>query len=336
MQRSLAKSNYFDEQNERIQFDLPSVLAADAIPGRPNELTVKVQLSAVIHPDQESQSRHWRLAVKPRDPWTKIIDYSPKTEMGCETVGSIETKTSEESTSSLGLGLSVDYAKLINLHSTSDQSTKELHSRQYQAKAIQQAKIASGSIDRGSGVHFKLARTSDQILDGEKTFEFTLLVNEGWRCGLLDLTVIALGTRRKFDIRTATWRSSSKSLKTQTFVIALYRKNDMVAEKLAKTLASQEQTLRSMRTKADHPNSDHFVSRFLNDLGEKLEETFANETENDWLDRVIHQQIDPHNDHELKNLNAETRVAILDYLSSKDSFLNLNRTQDDCQSSSSQ
>ena len=157
--------------SEPITFDVPGIAIAKPIHAKPNQYSIKLAVSAMVHPDQEVFSKHWRLVVQPRDQRIRIVDYSPKTETTSALVGGVETKTTQEESRSIGLGATLSYSNFARAQSNTDRTSQESNSFTFQSKAVQQPRIASGTLDRGRGVHFKLARTSEQILDGEKEFE---------------------------------------------------------------------------------------------------------------------------------------------------------------------
>ena len=325
----IANSTDCMENKYGIHFDLPGVLVASEVPGLQNQFAVSFELSAVVHPDQESTTGHWRLAVQPRGQIFKIIDYSPRTETECETVGSIERKASEEKSKSTNFGVALNYAKIASLNAARDQSTKQAQSIEYQAKAVKQTKVASSFINRGSGVHFKLARTADQVLDGEKSFQVILSAPNRWRSGLLDLTVVASDVRRKFNIGSARWEWISNNLRTQRFVVAVHREGDSEAKRLAEELVSQEKRLRSLDTIPDGGFFDPQFSKVVNQIRKKIGPTSFSKANSNWRNRILHQQVDPYDDEEFNSLPTDTRVTILDYLQARNHFLSLNCDRND-------
>ena len=310
--------------SEPITFDVPGIAIAKPIHAKPNQYSIKLAVSAMVHPDQEVFSKHWRLVVQPRDQRIRIVDYSPKTETTSALVGGVETKTTQEESRSIGLGATLSYSNFARAQSNTDRTSKESNSFTFQSKAVQQPRIASGTLDRGRGVHFKLARTSEQILDGEKEFEITLSVPEGWRTGLMDLTVIASGHQKKFDLHSVSWQKNSVNLKKQNFVVAIHRDQDAPAADAALTLANQERRIRSLANRSELEKIDVLPIPLLNDLRKRFEQMLTNNQYHDWAHRVVNDHLDPHTDKEVKELSIETRVAILDYIETREKFLELN------------
>ena len=46
--------------SEPITFDVPGIAIANPIHAKPNQYSIKLAVSAMVHPDQEVFSKHWR------------------------------------------------------------------------------------------------------------------------------------------------------------------------------------------------------------------------------------------------------------------------------------
>ena len=308
-----------------VTFDLPSVMTVTPVATNSNQVIVKLRLSALTNPVGNAQTQHWWIIARPEQPSMQVVDYAPRTETDCELSSGIDTKSSTEKTTSLGFGISFDYNHLANLRGASDQATKELETLQFKTKARRQAKIASGTINRGKGVYFKWMRTAEQVLDGEKEFQFTLQTPDRWRCGTICLTVIASGTDKQFNFQSASWQQNTKELQSQEFVIAIHREGDPKAAQAALELTEQEQRLRRIASDSEHSRDPLPWTKPLVDIGKKIEQVIKDTPSHSWLDQLMHGSIDPHHDSVIQKLPVETRVAILEYLEQRRHFLALNQ-----------
>lgn len=315
------------ETESPVNFDLPSVMTVTPVSDRCNEVVVKLRLCALTNPNQPKPTQYWWIVAQPEQPNIQIVDYAPRTETDSELSTGIDTKSSTEKSTSLGFGLTFDYNQLANLRGAGDQATKKQKTVQFQTKATRQAKIASGTINRGKGVYFKWMRTAEQVLDGEKEFQFTLKTPNHWRCGTICLTVIASGSEKQFNFQSASWQHHATELQSQEFVIAIHREADKQASEAALKLSEQEQKLRSLATLSEHSHDQPQWSKLLVDFGKKIEQVIRDTPNRSWFDRLTSESIDPHNDEEIQNLAVETRVAILEYLEQKRQFLALNTGQ---------
>lgn len=308
-----------------VTFDLPSVMTVTPVATNSSQVIVKLRLSALTNPVGNAQTQHWWIIACPEQPTMQVVDYSPRTETDCELSSGIDTKSSTEKSTSLGLGISFDYNHLANLRGAGDKATKELETLQFQTKAKRQAKIASGTINRGKGVYFKWMRTAEQVLDGEKEFQFTLQTPDRWRCGTICLTVIASGSDKQFNFQSASWQQNTKELQSQEFVIAIHREDDPKAAQAAVELTELEQKLRRLASAKEHPSDQLPWIKRLGDFGKKIEQVIKDTPNQSWLDQVMHGSIDPHHDNDIQKLPVETRVAILEYLEERRHFLALNQ-----------
>lgn len=308
-----------------VTFDLPSVMTATPIATNSNQVIVKLRLSSMTNPVGNAQTQHWWIIARSEQPTMQVVDYSPRTETDCELSSGIDTKSSTEKSTSLGFGISFDYNHFANLRGANDQVTKELETLQFQTKARRQAKIASGTIDRGKGVYFKWMRTAEQVLDGEKEFQFTLQTPDQWRCGTICLTVIASGTDKQFNFQSVSWQQNTKELQSQEFVIAIHREDDPKAAQAALELTEQEQRLRRLASDSEQSRDPLPWTKPFVDIGKKIEQVIKDTPSHSWLDQVMHGSIDPYHDSDIRKLPVETRVAILEYLKQKQYFLALNQ-----------
>ena len=139
------------------------------------------------------------------------------------------------------------------------EAKKTLDSYQYNQIAPVQAVTASGTIDRGRGVYFKLRWTATQVLEGEKKFTLTFRVPEAWRSGLMDVSVIAQSHHSSF----AKWDDGVKTIGAANFVVAVYRQGDREAAKAAQVLAESELKLREVAASVKHPPVGRFCPKHV-------------------------------------------------------------------------
>ena len=140
----------------------------------------------------------------------------------------------------------------------------------------------------------------------------------------MDLTVIASGYQKKFDLPSVSWHKNSVNLKKQNFVVAIHRDQDALAADAALTLANQERRIRSLAHRSELEKIDGSPIPLLNDLRRWVEQMLTNTEHHDWAQRVVNDHLDPYTDKEVKELSTETRVAILDYIETREKFLKLN------------
>ena len=310
--------------NTVIRFDLPSVVAAEPVQSATDGMQVSIELklsSMIVSPDVPRIDQ-WLVRCQPRDPSWSIADYAPRTEVASDITGPIQIKKTNESSKSLGLAIDGAYGHLARLHTGVDQGTKDISSYQMDRVAPVQAVTASGTINRGRGVFFKLRWTAQQVLEGEKSFRITLRVPSTWRGGLIDVSVIAQSEEKVF----AGLDRETKTLGAADFVVATYLAGDREALQMAHRLFEAETDLRIMARECSDPRADHLLKSLLRHVAMKLDVESGPPTLS-WVDRLLLNRADPHLDKDIQQLPMPVRVAVLDYVDRRDEFLAINRRE---------
>jgi hypothetical protein len=301
-----------------VRFDL-----APVAPGRPvaddpsnrNLVRVALHVSSMIESAELPQIDQWLLRCQPRDKGVRIADYAPRTETGSDLAGPIQVKKTNEENNGFGLSLDGSYGPVSHAHGGADHAKRKSSTLQFDRIAPEQAVTASGTINRGRGVYFKLRRTAQQVLEGEKTFELTLQVPDTWRGSLLDVSVVAQIERKTF----AGWDRETKTIGWANFVVAVYRQGDREAAAVARALSDAEYALRETVIAHQPPTRVTSLPSMLRQVAMKLD-LEPSEPDYDWLIRLLLNQADPHLDKEISRLPMPVRLAVLDYADVRDAF----------------
>ncbi len=304
-----------------VHFDLPSSAAATVVESAAGRASLKVELklSSMVSSPEATRIDQWLVRCQPRGQFASIIDYSPRTETGSDIASHIQVKQSKEKQQSLGVGVNGSYFSSLSGNAGLDYSKKKIDSRQFERLAPIHAVTASGTINRGTGVYFKLRWTAEQILEGQKTFQLVLDVPVTWRTGLIDISVVAQSEHRSF----ANWEQTTKTLGAANFVIAIYREEDMHAREIARRMASAEHELRHKIEKETAAKSNNSLSTLLRHMAMKME-TEKPRTNTNLLERLMLNQADPHLDNDIRKLPMACRLAALNYSDAQNSFARLN------------
>jgi hypothetical protein len=307
-----------------IRFDLPSVVSAEPVQSAADtrQVAIELKLSSMIASPNVPRIDQWLVRCQPRDASLSIADYSPRTEVASDINGPIQIKKTNESTNSLGLAIDGAYGHLARINGGLDQGTKDISSYALDRVAPVQAVTASGTINRGRGVFFKLRWTAQQVLEGEKTFRVTLCVPSTWRGGLIDVSVIAQSEEKVF----AGLDSETKTLGAAEFVVATYLQGDREASQIAHRLFEAETDLRIMARECSDPRANHSLKSLLHQVAIKLD-VESSPPSITWVDRLLLNRADPHMDKEIQKLPMPVRVAVLDYVDTRDAFLAINRCE---------
>ncbi|MCP4889830.1 hypothetical protein N9D23_08455 [Rubripirellula sp.] len=300
-----------------IHFDLPpTAVATDT--GDASVVTVELRLSSMIDAAHRLNVDQWIVRCEPRDHQLSLVDYAPRTETASQLDGSIQIKSTNETSNGFGASIDGGYGRLVTGHAGIDQSEKQIETQQYDRVAPHQVVVAAGTIHRGRGVYFKLRSTERQVLEGEKKFSVTLRVPSTWRGGLMDVSVEAQTQKRSIN----PWDRETKTICSQQFVVAVYRDGDQPAEVAAESLAEAERALRALERQWQASRSSVSLSAVVRHVAMTLD---VNGPPQSWLQRLLIDQADPHLDKQIRHLPMNVRVAVLDYAERRDDFHSLNR-----------
>ncbi|MGI9473024.1 MAG: hypothetical protein ACR2NZ_15900 [Rubripirellula sp.] len=307
-------------QRPTVHFDLPPTAAAEAVGDEMTLVTVELSLSSMIDTTEVPRIDQWLVRCQPRGKAISIADYAPRTETSSDLVSSIQVKRTEEESNSLGVGVNGNYGHAVHGNAGLDHSKKNTNSMQFDRVAPLHAVTASGTINRGRGVYFKLRWTAQQVLEGEKTFRLTLRVPATWRGGLVDVSVLAQSEKKSF----AGWDRETQTLGSANFVVAVYRQGDRDAAAKARTLSDAEFALRSVIIEHRTAQKVTSIPSMLRHVAKKFELESVSTSEM-WLQRLLLDRADAHMDAEIRKLPMPVRVAVLDYVDERDNFLAMHR-----------
>ncbi|QDV10364.1 hypothetical protein CA51_02120 [Rosistilla oblonga] len=313
-----------------IQFDLSPVAAAQPVvpdedafvpPGH-RWVRVRLDISSMINTAEQAKPHEFVYRIQCSSLDSRVVDYSPRTQLAASTVGGIRVEQSDEKSKSLGLALKGSYLNLVDGSSGADVGSKVCNKTTFEKAAPQEIMYASGTIARGQGVYFKLRATPAQVLDGQKPFTITLQVPDKWRGDLLSVHLSATESQRSFGALDRDTVQSSPA----RFQVAVFDQSDDIARRWAWQLAEAEQRLRessqqyasSIRERS-LPTIFHHVAAALDVIEPRISE--------DWMQRALYGSIDPYFDKQIRQLPVAVKVAVLDYVDAKTNFQGLVRSQ---------
>ena len=321
-------------ESSAVQFDMPPLTvavpyqpthefqkSADLLPGE-TLVACELVLSSMIEEPRKPRVEQWVVRCQPRDESVKIADYGPRTEVASEVDGPIQVKQLDEHTESFGMSVDGAHGHLARASFGTDHGQKRSDTYQFNKIAPLQTVIASGTINRGRGVYFKLRSAATQVLEGEKTFTLMVRVPENWRSGLIDVSVSAQTQQRSLVV----WDDGVKTVGSANFVVAAYRQGDREAARAAQTLADAEQKLRRAAEQT-WQRSGKGVAAMLRRVVTTLDVTKLDRPPeldaSPWVDRLITGEADPYFDQQVRRLPVDVRVAALDYCDARDTFASL-------------
>jgi hypothetical protein len=190
-----------------------------------------------------------------------VEDWLPRTEMKTEYAKPIQF--SKEGSANIGINLSAKYVV-----SATGQAGGQLKSgTTYEMLPPQEIVLASGTVQHGHGIFFKLKPSTQTTLEGVKSFSAILCVPRGWRGGSLKLECEAVGLDRALLPHLDREVMSGRAV----FWVGLHLAGDAEAERLADNVARcQQELLDSFGQHRHEAGSAWYRALSLPELGKRL------------------------------------------------------------------
>jgi hypothetical protein len=242
-----------------IHFDMPYTVACrDVTPpefakNNPGQKLVEVRLeiSSLLTAGHEKDLAQYFVRIESPQRTLTIVDYLPKTSHESPLAGPITMEKSTERMAVLGIGLSGHYEILSAVGPSAGIGQKKTSSVKYDLLPPLETVAASGTLDRGSAVFFKLKASPRQPLEGSREFGLVLRVPATWRADSLRVRCEAEGIRRgvvsTFD--------EHVNCGQRDFLVALYQEGDEQARHLADSFSRRRSVeVESRKSKVESHN----------------------------------------------------------------------------------
>ncbi len=301
----------------RVRFDMMPVVACRDVTDdefaavHPNErlIEAKFEISSMLDDGSESDLTEFVFRMTSPQQSFRVTDYSPRTKVASEYLGGILIEKKKEDSKGLGLVASGGWeAAKINAHG--DAGSKESLTTKYELVAPVESVTASGTIQGGYGVYFKLRPSRQDTLEGAKSYQVVFRASSDWRADIMHVACEARGMQRGIV------RQLDEEVRCglAEFPVALYLAGDEQAKSVAAQFARSNQKLRTLAVKSrdeikrrSYPTVFHELGGLLDVSKPKIPPT--------WLNQVLRDSV---SGHEFENrLPAQVRSAASDYLTAK-------------------
>lgn len=230
-----------------VQFDVNNVVACrDVTPPdfarlNPAErlIEARFQVSALLTRGAEQDLRECSYQVVSSRRTMRVVDYAPKTTLVSDVAGPIAVEEWSERNEQVNLGLTTPGPLPINVSGYAESSARSQQTRRYEMLPELVPVAASGPIERGYGVYFKLKPSRRGTLEGAHDFVVVFRVPRSWRGDSVHVLCRAVGS----------WQTAVPVL-TETalcgaerFTVALYGEGDPAAQAAAERLVRAESAL---------------------------------------------------------------------------------------------
>jgi hypothetical protein len=180
---------YASAEDARAKFDVPDkieckdVTPAKCAAAHPDlkVIEAKVRISASIEAGTEDAIVDFTYMIASPKMRLKILDYLPNTTLESRYADDrIEVADKIEDTATTNIEGIAGYS-IFSLSGALNQVNKRTESNQYERIAPKSLVLASGTMNRGHGVFYKLRRSNTASLEGAKEFTFLAIVPKEWR-----------------------------------------------------------------------------------------------------------------------------------------------------------
>ncbi|MEO8498110.1 MAG: hypothetical protein ABI614_23840 [Planctomycetota bacterium] len=301
----------------RVRFDtMPAVACRDVTDDEftsinPGErlLEAKFEISSILDAGSEADLVEFFFRMTSPQQSFRIADYSPRTTLVSDYCGGITIEKKQEDSKGLGLALSGGW-QAANVTGHGEAGTKDTLTTKYELVAPMESVTASGTIQNGYGVYFKLRRSKQDTLEGAKEFQVIFRAPRQWRGDILQVYCEARGIQRGFVHQL----DEASRCGIAQFPIALYLAGDEEAKRIAEQFATSNHRLRSTAVNSQDEIKRRSYPTVLHELGGLLE-LAEPKIPASWLEQLLS---DGAPGYEFENrLPAQLRSAASDYLTAK-------------------
>jgi hypothetical protein len=306
-----------DAKSPRVRFDtMPAVGCRDVtddefalLHSGERLLEARFEISSILDSGSEADLTEFFFSMTSPQQSFHVVDYSPRTTLASDYNGGICIEKKKEDSKGLGLNATGGWegAKLTG---AGDLGSKNTLTTKYELVAPMESVIASGTIQDGYGVYFKLRRSRQGTLEGAKEYQIIFRAPQQWRGDFLYVQCEARAMQRGFVHQL----DEEVQCGFAQFPIALYLAGDEEAQGIAERFVATNHRLRSTAIKSQLEIKRRSYPTVLHELGGLLE-LAEPKIPPSWLEQLLS---DSASGYDFENrLPAQVRTAASDYLVAK-------------------
>ncbi len=213
--------NSFRTKTPEVGFDVPATLVCRDVTtpefavSHPGERLIEVEapVTLMLYHGKAAKLDDVVISIQGMNAGLRVHDYAPRTELLSELAAPIELKTTESTDKSIGASLGGKLAGDIALIPTISAGASSAQSATEQRKRLapKEAVIVSGTTGGRTGVYFKLRRSTQSTLEGERTFRVTFAAPSDWSGGSVKVHCLARGEKKwLFVEQRRVWNETAK------------------------------------------------------------------------------------------------------------------------------
>ncbi|MDA7980376.1 MAG: hypothetical protein MPJ50_16585 [Pirellulales bacterium] len=121
-----------------------------------------------------------------------VVDHLPRTEFATDVAGPIQVERKGEKSAKLGGNAAGEYPGVVNAKLNLSAGTSNATTVRYELLPPQELVAASGTVNRGRGVYFKLKPSARESLEGARQFVCVFRAPRSWRADVVTVSCSAV------------------------------------------------------------------------------------------------------------------------------------------------
>lgn len=196
----------FQTTTPDVAFDVPASISCRDVTHaafqaeRPGERLIQIEapITLLLYHGEPAKVDDVVVEIRGAAAGLRVHDYEPRTELTSELAEPIEVRRTTASDKSIGASLGGKLAGDVALVPTvsAGNATKESSTETRSRLPPKQAVIVSGTTSGRTGVYYKLRRSSQSTLEGERTFSVTFAAPADWDGGAVEVRCLARGEKK--------------------------------------------------------------------------------------------------------------------------------------------
>jgi hypothetical protein len=237
-----------------VRFDVPSLAEAVVVGNDPKDSDLMaVRLSVPVTSEITSADRQnideFRFDISWQQSRYPVTDYGPRTQTTSSIQGTIDIETHKDRSATFGLALKGAEIPVIGGTARADAAVRDAKEVRYQEIPRHDVLVASGTVDRGTGVFFRFHRSRRETLEGSRDLSVTFRVPRDWKAGLLHVKCQANGQRKVAGL----WKEPIQI--SRTFLLPIYLASSGNARDRAVEYVRAEHGLRTVSVAGKEPSN---------------------------------------------------------------------------------
>lgn len=205
-------------------------------------IEARLQISALVSGAPANKLTEFFYRIDSPERSMQVVDYLPRTTLASDFASNVGIEEKKEQSTAVGLNAAGPYGPLTATNANLSASDKNANCLKYELLPPLETVAASGTLDRGNGVYFKLRPTPRNSVEGAKEIIVVLRTPSTWRADYVTVRCQALGQPSHVPFSSRETQICGQG----SFVVALYLASDEDAQAAARDFILAESELRQV------------------------------------------------------------------------------------------